>query len=141
MSKIITFSVEEEFAVELEKMVTESGYSNRSKFLRDASLHFAQSHRDDDLNSVDCSETTEGSLIIYYQHGVESKLTELRHAPTLSVSSYNHNCLARSHTCVDTMQVSGQVKVMRGVVETLNNTQGIDRVVYIAAPQREKGCC
>lgn len=141
MSRIISFSVDDEFADQLDHLVKESGYRNRSKFLRDASIAHADSTRKDDLSALEQSALTEGTLVIYYQHGVESKLTELRHAHSLSVSSYNHNCLAVSHTCVDTMQVNGTVGQLKDIVESLKNTLGIDRVVYVAAPMRKEGCC
>ncbi len=141
MSRIISFSVDDDFADRLDSMAKESGYRNRSKFLRDASISFAQANRNDELLSMDENAETEGTLLIYYQHGIESKLTELRHAHSLSVTSYNHNCLSTSHTCVDTMQVNGRVAKLRAIVESLKNTQGIDRVMFVSAPKRDHGCC
>ncbi|MBC8438051.1 MAG: ribbon-helix-helix protein, CopG family [Euryarchaeota archaeon] len=141
MSRIITFSADDDFAKSLDDLVAKSGYRNRSKFLRDASINFAHSNRNDELISLENTAETEGTLLIYYQHGIESKLSELRHSSSISVASYNHNCLSNSHTCVDTMQISGSVKKMRTIVEELKNTKGIDRVIFVAAPQREKGCC
>ncbi len=141
MSRIISFSVDDDFAGRLDAMAKESGYRNRSKFLRDASVSFADQNRNDELKGLDADAETEGTLVIYYQHGVESKLTELRHAPSLSVTSYNHNCLTASHTCVDTMQVNGSVGTLRRIIEKLKNTQDIDRVIFVSAPRREAGCC
>lgn len=141
MSRIISFSVDDDFADSLDEMAKNSGYRNRSKFLRDASLSYADTNRNDDLMCMDEKSETEGTLVIYYQHGVESKLTELRHAHSLSVTSYNHNCLSISHTCVDTLQVNGSVEQLRTIVDSLKNTHGIDRVVFVSAPRRETGCC
>lgn len=141
MSRIVSFSVDDDFAAQLDRMAKNSGYRNRSKFLRDASLAYADASRRDDLSNMEDDAVTEGTLVIYYQHGVESKLTELRHAHSLAVTSYNHNCLTVSHTCVDTMQVNGSVGMLRTVVESLKNTLGIDRVTFVAAPKRDEGCC
>ncbi len=142
MSQIISFSVDKEFADDLDNLIKRSGYHNRSKFLRDASLSFAKDVLNDDLENLDEDVMTEGTLVIYYQHGVvESKLTELRHAKSISVNSYNHNCLPISHNCVDTMQVNGQIGMLKAVIDKMKNTRGIDRVVFVAAPMREDGCC
>ena len=42
MSRVISFSVDNQFADELDNLVESSGYDNRSRFLRDASLHLAE---------------------------------------------------------------------------------------------------
>mgnify|MGYP002636012919 FL=1 len=141
MSRIMSFSTDNEFAKLLDSLIESSGYKNRSMFLRDASMYFAEVTQKGDLSTMKSSETIEGTLVIYYQHGVESKLSELRHSHSISVSSYHHNCLTESHTCVDTMQINGDVKSLKEVVSGLRNTQDIDRVVFVSAPMRQDGCC
>ncbi len=141
MSRVISFSTDKDFANKLDFLIEQSGYKNRSMFLRDASLHFAESSRRGDLNIMADDEIIEGTIVIYYQHGVENKLIELRHSHSISVASYNHNCLTDSHTCVDTMHIKGDAKPIRDAVEKLKNTKDIDRVVFVAAPMRESGCC
>jgi len=79
--------------------------------------------------------------VIYYQHNVEHKLSELRHSDSITVSSYHHNCLTSSHTCVDTMQIKGSSESIREMVEKLKNTKDVDRVEFVVAPLREAGCC
>mgnify|MGYP001167684867 FL=1 len=141
MSRVFSFSTDKEFADELDRMIVESGYKNRSMFLRDATIHFAEATRRGDLNTMDKNEKIEGTMVIYYQHGVENKLMELRHAHSITVNSYHHNCLTESHTCVDTMQLNGKAGMIRTIVDSLKNTQDIDRVEFIAAPMRTSGCC
>ena len=141
MSRVFSFSTDKEFADELDRMIVESGYKNRSMFLRDATIHFAEATRRGDLNTMDKNEKIEGTMVIYYQHGVENKLMELRHAHSITVNSYHHNCLTESHTCVDTMQLNGKAGMIRTIVGSLKNTQDIDRVEFIAAPMRSTGCC
>lgn len=104
-------------------------------------MYFAEVTQKGDLSTMKNNDKIEGTLVIYYQHGVESKLTELRHSHSLSVSSYQHNCLTESHTCVDTMQINGKVGSLKEVVSSLRNTQDIDRVVFVSAPMRGDGCC
>lgn len=141
MSRVLSFSADNEFAAALDDLVKASGYSNRSMFLRDASQHFAEMAKRGDITSMNENEDVEGTLVIYYQHGVENKLIELRHSHAITVSSYNHQCLSNSHTCVDTMHIHGSAHSIRSALERLNNTKDIDRVAFIAAPMRTEGCC
>ena len=70
MSRVVSFSVDNQFADELDAIVVKLGYSNRSRFLRDASLHFAEQLQRGTLESMKSDEKVEGVLIVYYQHGV-----------------------------------------------------------------------
>jgi len=141
MSRVLSFSTDNEFAEQLEHLIHQSGYSNRSLFLRDASLHFAEAQRRGELVAMDDDVVLDGTIVIYYQHGVENKLMELRHSHEIEVISFHHNCLTDSHTCVDTMQVRGDAHSFRQAIDKLNNTQDIDKVNFIAAPMRDNGCC
>ncbi len=141
MSKIISFSADDEFAGGLEDLITSSGYQNRSRFLRDAALAYAEIKRRGELSEMADDEVVEGHLVVYYQHVAESKLLEVRHSNHLNVSSYNHSCLPHSHTCVDIMQAIGTALQFRNTIETLQNTANIDKVTFVAAPVREDGCC
>jgi metal-responsive CopG/Arc/MetJ family transcriptional regulator len=140
MSRIISFSGDNEFLDSLDSMIEETGYKNRSMFLRDASFHFADSSRGD-LSILDDDSETEGVLVIFYQHGVESKILDIRHSNSVEVSSFHHNCLTGSHTCVDTLQIKGTASSLREIVSRLRNTNDVDRVSFVPAPLREAGCC
>tara|TARA_B110000263_G_C15209852_1_gene464685 strand:+ start:382 stop:807 length:426 start_codon:yes stop_codon:yes gene_type:complete len=141
MSRVFSFSTDKEFAEELNRLILESGYKNRSMFLRDAAIYFSETTLRGDLNTMNKDEKIEGTMVIYYQHGVENKLMELRHTHSITVNSYHHNCLTESHTCVDTMQLNGKAGMIREIVDSLKNTQDIDRVEFIVAPMRTTGCC
>ena len=140
MSRIISFSGDNEFLDSLDSMIEETGYKNRSMFLRDASMQFADSSRGD-LSSMGDEMDTEGVLVIFYQHGVESKILDIRHSHSVEVSSFHHNCLTESHTCVDTLQIKGSASSLREIVSRLRNTKDVDRVSFVPAPVRESGCC
>ena len=141
MSQIITFSVDKEFAGRLDSFIEQTGYKNRSLFLRDASIHFADFSIRGDLESVDGNRQVDGTVIVYFQHHVEHKLAELRHSDKFQITSYHHNCLATSHTCVDTMQVSGEAGAIRDMIKDLRNINDVDKVEFVLAPFRESGCC
>ena len=140
MNRVISFSGDEEFLDSLDSMIESTGYRNRSMFLRDASLHFAEASRGD-LNTMDDDSKTEGVLVIFYQHGVETKILDIRHSHSIEVSSFHHNCLKESHTCVDTMQIRGTASAVKDAISRLRSTQDVDRVSFVSAPLRDSGCC
>ncbi len=141
MTRIVSFSTDNEFAERLGRLVEESGYRNRSMFLRDASIHFAEESTRGGLSEMDGGLEVEGTAVVYFQHNVENKLAEIRHSGSVDVSSYHHNCLPSSHSCVDTMQVKGTAESVRVMVGKLRKIDGVDRVVFVLAPDREDGCC
>ena len=141
MSKIISVSVDDDFAAGLDTLMRDSGYQNRSRFRRDAAAAFADMKRRGELAEMDNDEIVEGHLIVYYQHDAEVKLLEIRHSNNLNVTSYNHSCLAHSHTCVDVLHAIGTAEQFRNTIEALQNTTNVDKVTFTAAPHREDGCC
>ena len=141
MSRIISFSSDDEFNDSLESLIENSGYKNRSRFLRDAALFFAEYKQRGDLSEMDSEEVIEGHVIIYYQHGIENKLLDLRHTNSLDVATYNHSCLKHSHTCVDILQAIGTAGNFRNMIANLQDTPNVDKVSFVSAPLRETGCC
>ena len=141
MSKIISFSVDDAFASGLEQLMVVSGYQNRSRFLRDAAVAFADMKGRGELSEMADDEVVEGHLVVHYQHDAEGKLLEIRHSKDLKVTSYNHSCLDHSHTCVDILHAIGAAAHFRKTIETLQNTPNINKVTLVAAPLRSEGCC
>ena len=143
MSQIISFSADRDFARDFDNLIERSGYKNRSRFIRDASLFFAEKQQRGDLMEMDEATTVEGHLVVYYQHdhGKGQKLLDLRHSELVEVSSYSHSSLKHSHSCVDLLQIKGSAGNIRFVIEELQNTSNIDKVSFIVAPMREDGCC
>ena len=143
MSQIISFSADRDFARDFDNLIERSGYKNRSRFIRDASLFFAEKQQRGDLMEMDEATTVEGHLVVYYQHdhGKGQKLLDLRHSELVEVSSYSHSSLKHSHSCVDLLQIKGSAGNIRFVIEELQNTSQIDKVSFIVAPMRDDGCC
>ena len=141
MSQIISFSADKEFAADFDSLIERSGYKNRSRFIRDAALFFAEMQQRGDLVNMDPDEIVEGHLVVYYQHGNEQKLLDLRHSDLVEEASYNHSSLKHSHACVDVIQAKGTASNLRLVIEQLQNTPDVDKVSFITAPMREDGCC
>ena len=141
MSKIISFSSDNSFSESLDHLMTKSGYNNRSRFMRDAALYFAEFKQRGDLAEMEDDIVLEGHVIIYYQHGIEHKLLDVRHSNELEVATYNHSCLKHSHTCVDMLQAIGTAANFRKVIAQLQDTASVDKVSFISAPMRDEGCC
>ena len=143
MTQIISFSADTDFAKGLDNMISKSGYSNRSRFIRDASLFYAEMQQRGDLESMDGELTIEGHLVVYYQHdhGDSQRLLDLRHSELIEVASYSHSSLKHSHSCVDVLQVKGKATNIRAVISRLQNTPNVDKVSFIIAPMRDDGCC
>ena len=143
MTQIISFSADTEFASGLEELISKSGYSNRSRFIRDASLFYAEMQQRGDLENMDGKLIIEGHLVVYYQHdhGDSQRLLDLRHSELIEVASYSHSSLKHSHSCVDVLQVKGEAANIRSVIHRLNNTPHVDKVAFTTAPMRDQGCC
>ena len=143
MTQIISFSADTDFAKGFDNMISKSGYSNRSRFIRDASLFYAEMQQRGDLENMEAELTIEGHLVVYYQHdhGDSQRLLDLRHSELIEVSSYSHSSLKHSHSCVDLLQVKGDAGNIRTVIARLQNTPNVDKVSFIIAPMRDDGCC
>jgi len=141
MSKIISFSSDNNFSDSLDYIMEKSGYNNRSRFLRDAALHFSDYKQRGDLSQMEDDLVVEGHMIVYYQHGIENKLVDIRHSNDLEISTYNHSCLKHSHTCVDIIQAIGTASNFRKVIAQLQDTSSVDKISFITAPMRTEGCC
>ena len=142
MSRIISLSVDNEFANVLDTLIDKSGYKNRSRFLRDAALFFAEIQQRGELMNMDDNLTVEGHLVVYYQHGSDQKLMVSR-TDSVEVAAYHHSSrLGHScHSCVDVVHVRGGAEHVRAVFKQLQNTPSVDKVSFISAPMREEDCC
>ncbi len=82
MSQVISFSADNDFARDFDVIIKKSGYRNRSRFIRDASLFFSEMQQRGDLANMEGELTIEGHLVVYYQHdhGKGQKLLDLRHS-------------------------------------------------------------
>lgn len=142
MSQIISFSADRDFAGDLEGLIEKSGYANRSRFLRDAALFFAEMKQRGELMNIDEEAVIEGHLVIHYEHGTDQKLMVSR-TGSIEVAAYHHSSrLGHScHSCVDVIHVKGNAGDVRGVYEKLQNTPNVDKVSFIIAPLRQEDCC
>ena len=142
MSRIISFSADDDFAKDFDNLIERSGYKNRSRFLRDAALFFAEHQQRGDLMHMADDEVVEGHLVVYYEHGSDQKLMVSR-TDSVEVAAYHHSSrLGHScHSCVDVVHVKGQAPHVRSVFEQLNTTPNVDKGSFISAPMKIEDCC
>ena len=142
MSQIISFSADKSFAEDIENLIASAGYQNRSRFLRDAAIFFAEMKQRGELMNMDADLTVEGHLIVQYEHGTEQKLMVSR-TGSIEVAAYHHSSrLGHScHSCVDVIHVKGPAGDVREVYKRLQNTPKVDKVSFIIAPMRQEDCC
>ena len=142
MSRIISFSADREFAESFETLIEKSGYTNRSRFLRDASMYFAEIQQRGDLMNMDDNQVVEGHIIVHYQERTEQRLMVSR-TDSIEVAAYHHSSrLGHScHSCVDVVHVKGLASDVRAVFEKLQNTPRVDKVSFTIAPMRMEECC
>ena len=141
MSRILSFSLDEDLADGLEGLVRACGYKNRSRFLRDAVAHYSDAVMRGDIQTMEDDVPVEGTIVLYYQHDAEEHLPEFRHLDGVTMSGSTHACMPGSHTCVDTASLSGNAGLIRKLVDRIRATEGVDRVMFVLAPRREDGCC
>ena len=142
MSRIISLSVDNDFADDLDNLIEKSGYKNRSRFLRDAALFFAEIQQRGELMNMPDNIILEGHLVVYYQQGKDQKLMVNRNGD-IDVAAYHHSSrLGHScHSCVDVVHVKGQASDVRNVFNQLKNTPDVEKVSFISAPMRGEDCC
>ena len=142
MSQIISFSADRDFSAILDGLIQQSGYKNRSRFLRDAALFFAEVQQRGDLMDIDDGEVIEGHIVVHYQHSGDQKLMVTR-TDAVEVAAYHHSSrLGHScHLCVDVIHVKGEALHVRQVFEQLKNTRNVDKVEFVSAPMRKEECC
>ena len=142
MSRIFSFSADREFAESFETLIEKSGYTNRSRFRRDASMYFAEIQQRGDLMNMDDDQVVEGHIIVHYQERTEQRLMVSR-TDSIEVAAYHHSSrLGHScHSCVDVVHVKGTAAHVRSVYGQLQNTPNVDKVSFTSAPMKEEGCC
>ena len=142
MSQIISFSADKSFADIFDELIQKSGYKNRSRFLRDAAIYFAEIQQKGDLMTIDDREIVEGHLIVHYETEKDQKLMVTR-TESVEVAAYHHSSrLGHScHSCVDVVHLKGIASDVREIFEQLNNTRNVDKVVFVSAPMRQDECC
>jgi len=117
----LSFSLEQPLAAELERLVTDGRYQNRSEFIRDMirdRLVAEQWDRDDEVV---------GTVTLVYDHHAHSlteRLTDLQH-------HHHHNVLATTHVHLDAHRCAEMI-LLRGKASDL--TEIIEQMIEASVP-------
>jgi CopG family transcriptional regulator, nickel-responsive regulator len=117
----LSFSMDTSLLERWEKMLRESGYVNRSEFIRDMirdRLVEAEWERDDEAV---------GTLTLIYNHhsrGLTEKLTHLQHDHHNVILATTHVHLD-AHICVEVILVKGKASQIREMINLLRQQKGV----------------
>ena len=142
MTSIVSFSADENFLKDLNSLIHKSGYKNRSRFLRDAAIHFSEIKQRGELMNIADDIIIEGHIITHYEHKDDQKLMVSR-TGNVEVAAYHHSSrLGHScHLSVDVIHVKGRASDVRQIYKKLQNTPNVDKVSFIIAPMKDESCC
>jgi len=129
-TEILSFSIPKKLGRDLEDLVKEIGYSNRSELIRDALRLFMKSKVDID----NLQGKVEGVLIALYDHSAEAEASDIRHNNMDIIKSFMHTDFnERTKTCCDVLFFSGKsanVKALAFSLETVKNVKEVN--IFVA---------
>lgn len=117
----LSFSIETPLLEQLEGLVRESGYSNRSEYIRDmirSRLVERQWRR---------NERAVGTMTLIYDHhqrGLNGRLNQLQHAHHGSILASTHVHLD-NHLCAEMIMVKGRPGDIRKLCDMLGQLKGV----------------
>ena len=117
----LSFSVEKALYDKLEDLVAESGYQNRSEYIRDLIRdRLIQQEWDRDEEVI-------GTITLIYDHHrrlLSEKLTDLQHGHVGSILASTHVHLD-AHICAEVIIVKGRAREARQVADELRQQKGV----------------
>ncbi|MCF7790518.1 MAG: nickel-responsive transcriptional regulator NikR [Victivallales bacterium] len=118
----LSFSIEDSLFNKLDKMVRESGYANRSEFIRDMIRDqiVAEEWRDN-------QDETVGTITLIYDHKrreLSEKLTDLQHSSHNIVLASTHVHLTHE-ICAEMIMVKGNPKEVKHLSDKLKQQKGV----------------
>jgi CopG family nickel-responsive transcriptional regulator len=118
----LTVSLPHQLAGELDKMVTQKGYDNRSlavaDMIRDQLVEHRQNHGDSEIA---------GTITLVYDHhkqNVQSVLTDIQHDCHDLIISTMHVHLDH-HNCLEVLAVRGKAKLIKKIADELIAAKGV----------------
>ena len=118
----LSFSIENDLSLKLEKMVKEKGYNNRSEFIRDMI-------RDKIVSEEWTNNQAEviGTITIIFDHHkreLSNKLTELQHLHHQIILASTHIHLSKA-ICAEMIMVKGNAENVRELSDNLKQQRGV----------------
>ncbi len=117
----LSFSLESSLAERLERLRKESGYNNRSEYLRDAiRARLVEREWELDREAV-------GTITLVYDHhahGLGHKLAQVQHDCHTAILATTHIHLDH-HRCLEVILVRGRARRIRAIADRLRQFRGV----------------
>lgn len=136
-TEIISVSLPESTARELDRMVAEKGYPSRSELVREAVRGLIKA----DQRLWDVEGEVDGVMILLYDHKASREVSEVRHAHVDLFKSFMHTDFA-DHTCsvheeackcCEVLLFSGNAAQVRAVHDAFRTTKHVEEsMVFLA---------
>lgn len=128
--RVMSFSVPESLAADMEELTRIMGYTNRSELIRDSIRMLKKSKLD--IENMDGK--VEGVIITLYDHSAGQNISDIRHGNMELIKSFMHTDFNhRSETCCDVLFVSGQADEVRNLVFDLGVVKSVNEVRLFVA--------
>jgi CopG family nickel-responsive transcriptional regulator len=136
-TEIISVSLPETTARELDKLVKEKGYPSRSELVREAVRGLIQSN----LDLAEMEGEVDGVMILLYDHKASRDVSEIRHANMHLVKSFmhtdfaDHTCSVHEDTCkcCEVLLFSGDAEHLRAMHNEFRTSKHVEEsLVFLA---------
>ena len=117
----LSFSIEKPLLEQLEKLLKESKYSNRSEFIRDM-IRQQLVGREWEKDREALGTVT--LLYNHHRHKLSEKLTELQHHHHQNILVSTHLHLDK-HLCAEVLLVKGRARRIRKLLDLLRRQKGV----------------
>jgi CopG family nickel-responsive transcriptional regulator len=117
----LSFSIERPLLVRIERLREQSGYANRSEFLRDM-MRARLVEREWELN-----KEAVGTITLIYDHharGLTDKLTDIQHNHHAAILATTHVHLDH-HRCLEVILIRGRAARIRDIADALRKQRGV----------------
>jgi metal-responsive CopG/Arc/MetJ family transcriptional regulator len=136
-TEIISISLPESTASEMDRLVTDMGYPSRSDLVRDAVRGLIQSR----MELANLEGTVEGVMILLYDHKASRDVSDIRHTNMDLIKSFmhtdfaGHSCSVHEGTCkcCEVLMFSGEADDVRRLHNAFRTTKHVEEsLVFLA---------
>lgn len=136
-TEIISVSLPESTAREMDRLVADAGYPSRSELVRDAVRGLIQSK----LELANLEGTVEGVMILLYDHKASREVSDIRHANMHLIKSFmhtdfdDHSCSVHEKACkcCEVLMFSGDAQDVRRLHDAFRTTKHVEEsLVFLA---------
>ncbi len=135
--EIISVSLPEKTARQLDNLVKEKGYPSRSELVREAVRGLIKA----DQRLADLEGDIDGVIILLYDHKASREVSDVRHANMHLIKSFmhtdftDHTCSVHEGACkcCEVLLFSGDAEEVRNVHDAFRTTKHVDEsLVFLA---------